>query len=333
MLGPLQLFAMSLPAGAGSAARVLAEMDRLTAHHAVRILDMLVVQKGADGTVVESSVGEDEDFGALVSRLLPGPRVSGTKFGGPEDELWARAQALPTGAEAVFVLLEHRWARGIATALEEEGGAVFGSALLTPELGLVIGAEVAAMDDAARSIAEAQASAAAARLTAIAAWADAEQAVAESTRIRSAAAADVLRTLAEAGLLEAAATDEAVEALTGAGLIVAAADEAVDRAVQTDAAVIAEADRSAAEVITEDAAAVAAAEAKAADARVAASVTPAELRVLRYLPTRLTFALIADKLGISRAAAKSRAERLYKRLGVHDRAAAVERARKLKVLP
>ncbi len=61
----------------------------------------------------------------------------------------------------------------------------------------------------------------------------------------------------------------------------------------------------------------------------AASVTEPEARVLRYLPTRLTFALIADKLGISRSAAKERAERAYKKLGVHNRADAVNRARAL----
>ena len=61
----------------------------------------------------------------------------------------------------------------------------------------------------------------------------------------------------------------------------------------------------------------------------AASITVAEARVLRYLPTRLTFALIADKLGISRSAAKERAERAYKKLGVHNRAEAVNRARAL----
>ncbi len=55
----------------------------------------------------------------------------------------------------------------------------------------------------------------------------------------------------------------------------------------------------------------------------------AEARVLRYLPTRLTFALIADKLGISRSAAKERAERAYQKLGVHSRAEAVIRARAL----
>jgi DNA-binding CsgD family transcriptional regulator len=69
--------------------------------------------------------------------------------------------------------------------------------------------------------------------------------------------------------------------------------------------------------------------AEAAPDVAAASMTVAEVRVLRYLPTRLTFALIADKLGISRSAAKERAERAYKKLGVHNRADAVNRARAL----
>ena len=61
----------------------------------------------------------------------------------------------------------------------------------------------------------------------------------------------------------------------------------------------------------------------------AASVTAVEQEVLRYLPTKMTFALLADKLGISRSAAKERAERAYKKLGVHNRADAVARAREL----
>jgi hypothetical protein len=48
-------------------------------------------------------------------------------------------------------------------------------------------------------------------------------------------------------------------------------------------------------------------------------------RTLHYLPTRLTFAMIADKLGISRSVAKDRAERYYKKLGVHRHAEAVSR--------
>jgi DNA-binding CsgD family transcriptional regulator len=77
------------------------------------------------------------------------------------------------------------------------------------------------------------------------------------------------------------------------------------------------------------AAAIEAAQHKADEAAVAASVTAVEREVLRYLPSKMTFALVADKLGISRSAAKERAERAYKKLGVHNRADAVARAREL----
>ena len=77
------------------------------------------------------------------------------------------------------------------------------------------------------------------------------------------------------------------------------------------------------------AATIDAAHQKADEAAVAASVTAVEREVLRYLPTKMTFALVADKLGISRSAAKERAERAYKKLGVHNRADAVARAREL----
>jgi DNA-binding NarL/FixJ family response regulator len=43
-------------------------------------------------------------------------------------------------------------------------------------------------------------------------------------------------------------------------------------------------------------------------------------------------AVIADKLGISRSAAKDRAERIYHKLGVHSRAEAVSRARALGII-
>jgi len=44
------------------------------------------------------------------------------------------------------------------------------------------------------------------------------------------------------------------------------------------------------------------------------------------------FSVIADKLDISRSAAKERAGRLYQRLGVHSRDEAVSRARMLRLL-
>jgi DNA-binding NarL/FixJ family response regulator len=314
MSRPLQLLAVSLPPG-DPIDRLLAVVDRLEANSGVRVLDMMIVSKAQDGSVVRASFGEDDDFGGLVARLFPNGGAGPEAGVGAAARLWGLAQHVPAGTSVAFVLVEHRWARAIFDVIDAEGGALLGDGFLTAELALVIDAEVMAMEDAARTIAAAQAAEADARLRAVAAMADAEAVVAVSARIRSAAAAEALRALTRTGLLELAAAHEAADALSAAGLFIAATDAAADLAVEEDLEEVRAADQ------------------KAAGARTAASVTPAEIRVLRYLPTTLSFALIADKLGISRGAAKMRAERAYKKLGVHNRADAVERARALRVLP
>jgi DNA-binding NarL/FixJ family response regulator len=103
--------------------------------------------------------------------------------------------------------------------------------------------------------------------------------------------------------------------------MIAAADQAAGEAVAEDRALIGTADAVAAEATKE------------AQARTrAASITRSEAQILRYLPQPVPFSVIADKLGISRSAAKDRAERLYQRLGVHSRDEAVSRARTLGLL-
>ena len=61
-------------------------------------------------------------------------------------------------------------------------------------------------------------------------------------------------------------------------------------------------------------------------------MTPAEMRVLRYLPTHLTFAAIADELFVSRNTVKTQAISIYRKLGVSSRGPAVETARGLGLL-
>src|SRR3954447_18879705 len=107
MLGPLQIIAMSLPAGAARPSAIVARVDELESLGAVRVLDLLAVSKSGDGAVAELSLGEDEDFGALVSRLVPVSNGNATPAGSAQ-ELWMRAQSLPTGTAVVFLLVEHR---------------------------------------------------------------------------------------------------------------------------------------------------------------------------------------------------------------------------------
>jgi LuxR family maltose regulon positive regulatory protein len=64
----------------------------------------------------------------------------------------------------------------------------------------------------------------------------------------------------------------------------------------------------------------------------ASAMTPAELRVLRYLPTHLTFGAIADELYVSRNTVKTQSIAIYRKLGVSSRDAAVAEARRLQLL-
>ncbi len=344
MTAPLQVIALSFSRDAGSEDRILAEVDRLRGRGVLRLLDMVFVAKSQDGTIERLTIGEDEDFGSLLAAVVPVADGGGAAVPVPADgsaafdqaDARALADSLEPGTALAFLLVEHQWAAPLFGAIAETGGTLIGEGFLTAETGLLVGAEVAAMEEAAEVIAQAQAEEAVALLAAAAAQAEAAQAVADSQRIAAAAAADAVRALITAGLIEEAAAHEAVTALAAAGLIVAAADRAAADAVADDIATIEAAGEVAAGSVADSLITVAAAGEIAAEAtgeagaRVrAASITMAEAQVLRYLPSPLPFSVIAGKLGISRSAAKERAARLYNRLGVHSRDEAVSRARSL----
>jgi LuxR family maltose regulon positive regulatory protein len=66
-----------------------------------------------------------------------------------------------------------------------------------------------------------------------------------------------------------------------------------------------------------------------ADAPGASTLTTAELRLLPYLATHLTFPEMAERLYLSRHTVKSQAMAIYRKLNVTSRNDAVERAREL----
>jgi LuxR family maltose regulon positive regulatory protein len=61
-------------------------------------------------------------------------------------------------------------------------------------------------------------------------------------------------------------------------------------------------------------------------------LSPAELRVLRMLPAESSTREVAERLYISRDTVRAHLKHIYRKLGVHDRAAAVRRGRDLGVL-
>jgi DNA-binding NarL/FixJ family response regulator len=330
---PLQMIALTFRLDVDAESRLLAEVDRIEGRGVLRVLDMVFLAKGQDGTVEGMEVGEGEDFGSLLAGISPFGTGNGSRLtadggvtGGPAGSgvatVQALADSLEPGSAVALLLVEHLWAGPLVDAVSAAGGALISDDFLAGDVSRAVGAEIAAVEEASAVIAEAQAAEAAAVLRAVAASAAAAEAEAASERIKEAAAAEAASALIEAGLIEEAAAHEAVTALTAAGLITDAVAQAAGEAVAEDLALISAADETAAGATQE-------AQAKMR----AASITRSEAQVLRYLPSPVPFSVIADKLGISRSAAKERAARLYQRLGVHSRDEAVSRARELGLLP
>ena len=356
MTAPLQIIALTFDLDADAEQRILAEVDRVQGRGVLRVLDMVFLAKGEDGTLQRLKIGEDEDFGTLLAGILPSAAADESGFGS-DDSLEPAAAAAPApavsgmiraqvlvrslepGRAAAFLLVEHLWAGPLVDAAFAAGGALISDDFLTGEAGLAVGSEVTVLEEASAVIAEAQAAEAEAVLRAVAASAGAAEAEAAAEQIQAAAAADAVSALIAAGLVEEAATQQAVTALTAAGLITGAAAEAASAATAGAALTIAAAGQAADQAVAEDAALIGAADEVAGEAtgeaqgRVrAASITRSEAEILPYLPEPVPFSIIADKMGISRSAAKERAERLYQRLGVHSRTEAVDRAREYGLL-
>ena len=333
MPGPLQMIALTFRLDADAESRLLAEVGRIEGRGVLRVLDMVFLAKGQEGTVQGLEVGDGEDFGSLLGSISPfgtgngsRPAAGNGSASGPDGSgvaaVQALADSLEPGSAVALLLVEHVWAGPLVDAVSAAGGTLISDDFLAGDVSRAIGAEIAAVEEASAVIAEAQAAEAAAVLRAVVASAEAAEVEAASELIQEAAAAEAAAALIAAGLIEEAAAHEAVAALTAAGLITEAAAQAAGEAVAGDLALIGAADETAAEAMEE-------AQAKMR----AASITRSEAQILRYLPQPVPFSVIAHKLGISRTAAKERAARLYQRLGVHSRDEAVSRARELGMLP
>ena len=134
-LGPVQLLVVVFDRPDFDGA-VLAELDGLRESDAVRVIDLLVVAKGADGAVQrlhhpDRSAGEAEGAGAVVGALI-GVDRDGDGDHVADDELWSLDEAIPNDSAAAIALVEHRWAIGTRDAIRAAGGVAVADAWVHP---------------------------------------------------------------------------------------------------------------------------------------------------------------------------------------------------------
>ena len=202
--------------------RILGELRKVRKRGVIRVVDVLFVKKGTDGTIASSmhqtALTEAERIrlggligglvgletggirGAGVSTDVEEPRMGEREYGMSADQLADLGHGIPNDSSGVILVIEHHWAAHLRDAIVDAGGRLLVQAML--------GADVVASIERELDL----------RL-------EAETAIEEAETARLAVAMEVARGLTETELVDEAALAEAVDVVAGA-LAVEGATEA-----------------------------------------------------------------------------------------------------------
>ena len=134
-MGPVQLLVVAFD-GPDFRGEVLAELERLRESDVVRVIDLLVVHKGADGEVrrlhqTDPSEGAGAVVGVLIGLDAPPGEAQGD-HATADEEVWSLDDAIPNDSAAAIALVEHRWAIGTRDAIRAAGGVAVADAWVHP---------------------------------------------------------------------------------------------------------------------------------------------------------------------------------------------------------
>jgi hypothetical protein len=210
----------------------------------IRVLDARLVHRSDEGKLTEIDLNPvlaraAEPPNHAIAHLLGANGAGGNGARAPSEalarttgftleDLRQLTDEIGPGDYAAVVIVEHLWASRLREVVREAGGRLLGQGFLTPEVVMIVGAELQARADAEAAIELAQAARGAKLVEALAGFASTAGSSAED---RSRGAARVVRVLVEKGFLHEPEAEAAVEALVTAGLI----ESAVVRAAIAEA--------------------------------------------------------------------------------------------------
>jgi Family of unknown function (DUF6325) len=121
-LGPVDIVVIGFPPDAPRTGESIPIVIDLVDRGIIRILDVLIVQKDADGTVAQLEISE---LGGNVSTHLEVFEGASTGMLGDEDASVA-GEGLEPGEAAVLICFENAWAAPFVTSVMRNGGKVLG---------------------------------------------------------------------------------------------------------------------------------------------------------------------------------------------------------------
>ena len=119
VLGPVDYLVVEFPADkANFKGEIAAELKSLVERELVRVLDLLIVRKNADGSFDVDELGEADE--SQVGEMLA--LESELAFLLAEEDVVAIADALEAGSVAGVLVYENRWAGPFGAAVRRAGG-------------------------------------------------------------------------------------------------------------------------------------------------------------------------------------------------------------------
>lgn len=117
-LGPVDIIVIGFPADAPRTGEAIPMFVDLVDRGIIRVIDVLVVQKDAEGVISGLEISDLDSEGAGDLLVFEGAR---TGMLGDEDATLA-GEALEPGEAAVLICFENAWAGPFAAAVSRNGG-------------------------------------------------------------------------------------------------------------------------------------------------------------------------------------------------------------------
>jgi len=159
LYGPLQMFVIGFP-GNQFKGEIIPALNDAREKGVIRMIDYFFVMKDNDDNITAikgSDLGpkETEQFRSVIGALLGlgaagiegaevgaevGAQYSERDVGLTERDVKNVAKDIPRNSSALFMLVEHLWAKKIKESLVNAGGVMLAQGMLTPELVVKVGA-------------------------------------------------------------------------------------------------------------------------------------------------------------------------------------------------
>jgi uncharacterized membrane protein len=153
--------------------KVYEELVKVRKKGLIRLIDLLFVYKDSDGDITsmemtDFSLSERVELGAVIGGLfgLGAAGIEGAKvgaeagafavaendFGLTSEEIAKVANLIPRDSAALLILFEHTWAIRLKEALLDAGAIPIMQGILDPVALVELGAEAAAVEEAAKRL-------------------------------------------------------------------------------------------------------------------------------------------------------------------------------------